>query len=205
MLSILSFALIFTLPVTVNPIDSRGWFTHAVGEIEHVAGLDMHHVSEEIHHAHYQAMYTSLFVAMIGILLSIAFYLINKVDVNAITKKMNIFRLYDISRNKFYIDFIYSKILYRPFMCFSKIASKIDWDYYDQRFIDSFGWITIKFSDKSGYADYTWLDQKLIDGFAHISNWFGSVLRKTQGGVIQNYLMAGIVGIVILLFIFQQL
>ena len=90
-------------------------------------------------------------------------------------------------------------------MCFSKIASKIDWDYYDQRFIDSFGWITIKFSDKSGYADYTWLDQKLIDGFAHISNWFGSVLRKTQGGVIQNYLMAGIVGIVILLFIFQQL
>ena len=72
-------------------------------------------------------------------------------------------------------------------------------------FKTSFGWITIKISDKSGYADYTWLDQKVIDGLGYLSNWFGSLLRKTQGGVIQNYLMAGIVVIVTLLFIFQQI
>ena len=203
-LTVLSFAFMFTFP-SINPLDGHGWFTHAVGEVQHVAGLDMHHVAESIHHAHYQAMYTSLFVAAIGILLSIIFYLLNRVNVNDITKKINIFGLYDLSLNKFYIDCIYSKILYKPFMCFSKLASKIDWDYYDQKFIDSFGWITIKISDKSGYADYTWLDQKVIDGLGYLSNWFGSLLRKTQGGVIQNYLMAGIVGIVTLLFIFQQI
>ena len=203
-LTILSFAFVFTFP-SINPLEGYGWFTSAVGKVEHVAGLDMYYVKEQIHHAHYQAMYTSLVVATIGIMLSALFYLFNKVNVNSITKSVNMFKLYDLSYNKFYIDCIYSKFLYKPFMCFSKFASKVDWDLYDQKFIDSFGWITLKLSDKSGYADYTWLDQKLIDGFGRLSSWFGSCLRRSQGGVLQNYLMAGIVGIVTLLFIFQQL
>ena len=203
-LTVLSFAFIFTLP-SINPFEGYGWFTDAVGKIKHVAGLDMYYVKEQIHHAHYQAMFTSLFVAAIGIGLSVLFYLLHKVNPDSVAKKVNMFKLYDLSYNKFYIDCIYSKVLYKPFMCFSKFASKVDWDYYDQKFIDSFGWIALRFSDKSGYADYTWLDQKIIDGFARLSTWFGLLLRKSQGGVLQNYLMAGIVGVVTLLFIFQQL
>ena len=65
----------------------------------------------------------------------------------------NIIGLYDLSRNKFYIDKIYNVLIYTPFMKFSKFASIIDWDYYDQKFIDAWGWITLKISALSGKAD----------------------------------------------------
>ena len=44
-------------------------------------------------------------------------------------------------------------------MFLSKVCSKLDWDYYDQKFIDSIGKLTIFTSDKSGKIDYDWLDQ----------------------------------------------
>ena len=34
-------------------------------------------------------------------------------------------------------------------------------------------------------------------------NYFGSELRATQSGVVQNYLMGGIVGLVAIILIFQ--
>ena len=73
-LSVLSFAIVFTLPNSLNPIDSHGWFTHAVPMVNNVAGLDIHAVEEGIHHAHYSAMAISLMVAAIGIFLSVLFY-----------------------------------------------------------------------------------------------------------------------------------
>ena len=96
--------------------------------------------------------------------LSFLFYYIRKIDPNRISKILNIFKLYNLSKNKFYIDEIYSNIIYKPFMFWSKVCSKIDWDYYDQKLIDSLGKLTIFTSKKSGYADYNWLDQKVVDG-----------------------------------------
>jgi NADH-quinone oxidoreductase subunit L len=88
-------------------------------------------------------------------------------------------------------------------MWFSKLTSIIDWDIYDQKIVDAWGLITLKFSIKSGEADYNWLDQKIIDGFGKFANYFGSELRATQSGVVQNYLMGGIVGLVAIILIFQ--
>ena len=48
-------------------------------------------------------------------------------------------------------------------MKISKIASIIDWDIYDQKIIDGWGWITLKISSLSGSADYNILDHKYID------------------------------------------
>jgi NADH-quinone oxidoreductase subunit L len=202
-LSVLSLAVVFTLPY-VNPLDGHGWFTHAIEEGVHVAGLNMRLVNEGIHHAHYDAMNISLIVATIGILASSLFYFFKKVNVGRLTSILNLLGLYSLSKNKFYVDSIYNMILYKPFMWFSKLASIIDWNIYDQKIVDAWGWITMKISIKSGEADYNWLDQKVIDGFGKFANYVGGELRATQSGVVQNYLMGGIVGLVAIILIFQQ-
>ena len=162
-------------------------------------------IEEGIHHAHDQAMYMSLFVATTGIIMSVIFYYLRKVNVDKVANVINILGLYNLSRNKFYIDSLYNVIIYKPFMRISKIASVIDWDYYDQKFIDAWGWITLKISALSGKADYSLLDQKIIDGTSHLANYFSRQMKKTQTGVIQNYLLGGFVCLIIILIAIQQI
>ena len=200
----LSFAIFFTVPFSVNPLDNHGWFTEAVPMIENVAGLDMHAVEEGIHHAHYTAMGISLTVATIGILLAILFYLLRKVDAAKIAGMANKLKLYNLSFNKFYIDEIYNIIIYKPFLALSWLCSKLDWDVYDQKFIDGWGWLTIKLSDKSAEVDYNWLDQKVVDGLGKITQYFGKTLKSTQNGVVQNYLLGGMLGALLLIILIQQ-
>ena len=204
LLSLLSFAFIFTIPDTVNPIDSHGWLFHAVPVVSNVAGLDMGVIGDEIHHAHHTAMYISLIVATIGIIISILFYFLKWISASSVSSGLNKLKLYDISFNKFYIDEIYDIFLYKPFMVISRLCSKIDWDLYDQKFIDGWGWFTLKISDKSGEADYNWLDQRVVDGFGKLTQHFGNSLKLTQNGVLQNYLLGGLLGVILLIIVFQQ-
>jgi len=204
-LSVLSFALIFTLPDTLNPLDNHGWFTHAIPTINNVAGLDMHMVDEGIHNAHYSAMGISLFVATLGIFLSVIFYLLRKVDAGNVARVANKLQLYNLSLNKFYIDEIYDIMIYKPFLSLSRICSKFDWDIYDQKFIDGWGWLTVKISDKSGEFDYNWLDQKVVDGFGKITQYFGRNLKLTQNGVVQNYLLGGLLGVLLFIILITKI
>ena len=84
-----SVALMFTLPDSLNPFDSHGWFTHAVPMVINEAGLDMHAVEEGIHHAHHSAMLISLTVASIGIIFSILFYLLRVINADRVGKMAN--------------------------------------------------------------------------------------------------------------------
>ena len=201
LLSCLSFAIAFTF--NLNPMDSHGWFTNLISEGINVVGLNMHNVIEGIHHAHHEAMILSLSVASIGIVTATLFYLYKIINVEKLASRLNFFGLYDFSFNKLYIDEIYDAILYRPFMWFCKLFSWIDWDLYDQKFIDFWGWFTLKTSDGVGYSDYNWLDQKLIDGFGKITDKFGRGLKVTQSGIIQNYLLGGVLGFVTIFIIFK--
>ena len=150
-------------------------------------------------------MILSILCASVGIALSIAFYLFRVVDPNKFASALNRLGLYSLSYNKFFIDEIYNVVIYRPFMWWSNIFSKIDWNLYDQRFIDGFGWATLKLSDKAADADYSWLDQKIVDGAGKITNYFGKELKPMQSGIIQNYIMAGMVAIILIIFLAQQL
>ena len=95
-------------------------------------------------------------------------------------------------------------VIYKPFLAIAWISSKIDWDLYDQKFIDGWGWLTLKLSDKSGEVDYNWLDQKVVDGFGKFTQYFGKNLKLTQNGVLQNYLLGGILGVLLFIIILQQ-
>ncbi len=204
LLSILSFAVIFTFP-HFNPIHSTGWFTELVPMSENFAGLNTHLVEESIHHAHNIAMIISLIVASLGIFIAVMVYLLKKINTEKWVKIFNRFGLYNLSLNKFYIDEIYNIILYKPFLLLTKIFSWIDWELYDRYFINGWGWITIQISRFSGYADYSWLDQKIVDGFGKITDFTGKKLRLTQTGVIQTYIVSGTVGIILIFLIFQNI
>ena len=197
----LSFAFSFTF--NINPMDSHGWFTHFISEGINVVGLNMKEVIAGIHHAHHEAMIISLTVAGIGIGTATLFYLFKLVNLDKLKSRLNYFGLFDLSYNKFYIDEIYDALLYRPFLWLCKIFSWIDWNFYDQKFIDFWGWFTLKISDGVGYSDYNWLDQKLIDGFGKITNRVGQGLKVTQTGIIQNYLLGGVLGFVAIFIIFK--
>ncbi|NOZ09237.1 MAG: NADH-quinone oxidoreductase subunit L [FCB group bacterium] len=202
-LSVLSLAFVFTIPSTVNPFNSQGWFTSAIHTGENFAGLDMEVVGEALHHAHEPAMMISLTVAALGILAALLFYLFKVVDVEKLTRRVNKLGLYNLSFHKFYIDEIYDAVLYRPFFWYTKVVAKFDWELYDQKFIDWWGWLTLKISDWSGYSDYTWLDQKVVDGFGKATRYFGKELRLSQSGVIQNYILGGVIGILSIFILFQ--
>ena len=88
----------------------------------------MKYVNIGIKEAHYDAMYLSLFVASFGILLSVIFYYMRKVNLDKVTNLFNFIGLYNLSRNKFYVDKIYSTFIYQPFFKQSKLFSIIDWE-----------------------------------------------------------------------------
>ena len=163
------------------------------------------HVAHGTHAAHYTAMYLSLLVAALGILLSVIIYYYNKINPNSFIKVFNVLKLYDLSKNKFYIDELYNNVIYKPFMFWSKVSSKIDWDYYDQKFIDSIGKITLSISNKSTKVDYDWLDQKVVDGFGKITHFMSLKLKKMQGGVIQSYILGGLIALIVITLIVKQI
>jgi len=165
----------------------------------------MKYVNNGIESAHYDAMYLSLFVAFIGILLSVLVYYLRKIDAEKIADLFNMVGLYNLSRNKFYVDKIYNIILYKPFFTQTKAASFIDWDIYDQKIIDAWGWITLKISKYTGISDYSILDQKIIDGTSHLTQFISSKLRKTQSGIIQNYLLGVLVVLVAIIVVINQI
>ena len=202
LLSFLSFAFVFTM--NINPLKSKGWFKNSIGHIQHNF-LDMHIIEEGIHHAHNQAMYLSLFVASIGIILSVIFYYLRKVDVDKITNIFNIIGLYNLSKNKFYIDKIYNTVLYVPFFIITKVSSFIDWNIYDQKIVDAWGWITLNISKYVGISDYSLLDQRIIDGTSHVTQYVSDKLRKTQSGVIQNYLLGVLAILVVFIIVINQI
>ncbi len=203
-LSVLSLAFVFT--INLNPLVSKGWFKDLIYKFgKYHNFLNMEYVNKGIKEAHYDAMYLSLLAAFIGIALSVIIYYLKKVDVDKVTNSFNIFGLYSLSRNKFYIDRIYSMFIYKPFMKVSKISSIIDWDIYDQKIVDAWGWITLNISKLSGSADYNILDQKIVDGISHVTNFSSRKLRKTQSGVLQNYLLAGFAGLVLIIILIKQI
>ena len=204
LLSILSLAFSFT--TNFNPLESNGWFKSLIYKYgKYHNFLNMEYVNKGIKNAHYDAMYLSLFVATIGIVLSVVIYLLNKLNADKISKVFNALGLYSLSRNKFYIDRIYSFVLYRPFLKQTKIASFIDWDIYDQKIIDAWGWISLKISKYAGISDYSILDQKIIDGTSHLTQFISSKLRKTQSGIIQNYLLGVLAVLVVIIIVINQI
>ena len=195
-LAALSFAIIFTLP-GVNPLHADGWFTRIIPQGENLTGfaqLGAAHLEHGFHEVHGLTMTLSFAVAGTGILLAIIFYLFRWLNAQAWADRLRRAGAYQLSFHKFYFDEIYDAIIYRPFLWLTRLAAWLDWEIWDQWFIDSWGRNTVRISNVSGYLDYTWLDQKVVDGFGHVIHWLGATGRKLQTGRIQNYIVWALAG-----------
>ena len=202
-LAALSFALFFTLP-GINPLHAEGWFTRIIPQAENLTGypeLGVEHLEHGFHEAHSQAVRLSVGVAGSGILLAIAFYLLGWLDPKAWAQKLQRIGLYQLSRSKFYFDEIYDALLYRPFLWLTAKIAWLDWDLWDQRFIDGWGRGTVKVSDVSGWVDYHLLDQYVVDGLGRVVSWMGAVGRKVQTGRVQNYVLWALVGGILIVIV----
>ena len=203
LLAFLSLANIFTFP-NLNPFDYHGWFSTIISIPTTVIGYDMSLIKENIHHAHYQAMLFSILVAFGGLILAFIRYYLNS-DILGIFNSSLAQKAKKVFANKFYIDELYEKMIINPYLDLTKKASFIDWNLYDQMFIDFWGWITLKISKISAVLDYSFIDQFVVDGFARLTNKSGKELQSSQNGILQSYLLSAIIGLVVLIIIIQQL
>ena len=203
LLAFLSLANVFTFP-NLNPFDYHGWFSTIISIPSTVIGYDMSLVKENIHHVHYQAMLFSISVAFLGFGIAFTRYYLNR-DILGIFNSNLAKQIKEVFANKFYIDELYEKIIINPYLSFTKKASFIDWNIYDQIFIDFWGWITLKLSKLSAVLDYSFIDQFIVDGFARLTNKSGKELQSSQSGILQSYLISAIIGLVVLIIIIQQL
>ncbi len=201
-LSSMTFFVFYTLP-NINPLLETGWFTYLIEARDSlVTGMHFrsaHVITEGIHHHHVMAMIISVTLAGIGILLAWLMYLRKQLSPEVWAERSGI--LYRLSFNKFFIDELYQRFIYQPFLKFSNWVGYSDWELYDQRFIDGFGRVTEKISKISGEVDWEGLDKVIVNGIGRMFQRTGQSLRQIQTGRIQNYLLFALLGIIIIFLI----
>ena len=196
----LSFFIWYTLPY-FNFMSSHGWFTDLVipRDSSVPGNPTAEYISQGAHHAHHLAMYLSIAVASVGILLSWIVYIKKSLSADAWSKRLGF--LYHWSQGKYYFDENYSRYLYQPTLRLAKKIAWIDWELYDKYFINGFGKVTNLASKVTGKFDYEAIDQILVDGTAKIANLLGRLLRTVQTGKLQNYVLYVTCGLIILMII----
>ena len=201
-LSSLTFFAFYTLP-QFNPFANSGWFTSLVtAQDTLVTGfvvVGAHEFAEQVHHNHKLAMILSVSLAGLGILFSWLFYLKRKLSAENWAQRSGF--IYRWSFHKYYIDEIYDRFIYQPFLRLTDKVGYTDWDLYDQKFIDGFGRISEKFARLSGTIDWDGLDKMIVNGIGRFFQRSGQSLRQAQTGRLQNYLLFALLAIIVILII----
>jgi NADH-quinone oxidoreductase subunit L len=189
-------------PVLHTPVDTRFDFMKPDSESnleinEHIIYSSSY--TDAMHHAHYPAMFISLFVALSGILLAFVFYHWKKVNVDALTEKIK--PLYNFSLNKWYFDELYNKTFVNGTIMLSKALGWFDLKVIDG-IVNGAAAVTKSLAFFIGNFDRIVIDG-LVNLTAYLSGFFGLLFRRIQTGKVQTYIVLVIFSIVILLFIFR--
>lgn len=185
-----------------NPLDgSQGWVSAATPRPESVvpaavAAPPAEVFNEEHHHAHYTAMFLSLAVAGLGILLAFATYHWKKINADAIATRVR--GLHKFLLNKWYFDELYNVIAVGATL---RLTNMLRW--FDNTIIDGLvngsGKVTKVTSTVSGWFD-NWVIDGAVNAVAYVSGFFGIALKKTQTGKIQTYIVLAVFGVMVLYF-----
>lgn len=151
------------------------------------------------HTAHKIAMFSSIAIAGLGILLSTLVYHWKKISAEAWGRRLK--PIYTLFWNKYYFDELYGATVIAGTLFISKISSLFDMKVIDG-FVNAVARITTRFAFGNGRFDI-----KIIDGMvnlvARVIGFFGAQLRTIQTGRVQNYILMALAAVVIL-FIIQQ-
>ncbi|NJD23758.1 MAG: NADH-quinone oxidoreductase subunit L, partial [Melioribacter sp.] len=152
-----------------------------------------------MHWAHYPAMFLSLAVAGLGILIAFMFYQWKKLNADKLAEKLK--PLYNFSLNKWFLDELYDMTAIAGTLNFSSILS-----WFDNKIVDGIvnGSATVtRFASRmSG-----WFDTFVVDGFVNFTAFFsgfvGLSFRRLQTGKVQTYIVFVVFAIIILLMFFK--
>ncbi len=131
----------------------------------------MLHAMHEHHSWEYFLLPFSILIAVGMVYFAYSFY--RRHDLAGDAKVKSFFgEMYEAMENKFYVDEFYNRVIIRPFV-----------------------WM--------GEYVVLWFDQNIIDGFvngvAQTVNAIGSVFRRLQSGLVQNYALVVSLGVVLIL------
>jgi len=161
-------------------------------EVAREAGHDVSHT------AHTMAMWLSIGVAGLGILLATAFYYWKKFSADAMAERFK--PIYNFLLNKWYFDDLYAKTALAGTHLISRASAWLDLKVVDG-LVNSVAKVTVLGSRLSG-----WHDNRIVDGLvnltANVVGWFGATLREVQTGRVQNYILMAL-GAVVLLYVLQ--
>ncbi len=172
------------------------------------AAEDAHHDDAAGHHdpdhdkAHNIVVPLSFVIVIIGIGLSALFYYWKKFSAEAVAARLR--PIYALLWNKYYFDEFYDGVLVALTVAASKVLGL-----FDLRFVD--GIVNgVGVAVQAGCARVAgWFDNTFVDGLVNLVarvTWsIGGRVRRVQTGMIQNYLLAVLGGVVLLILIFRAL
>ena len=187
---------------------SQGVLHARLGLSDAHAAEDAHHDDAAGHHdpdhdkAHNIVVPLSFVIVIIGIGLSALFYYWKKFSAEAVAARLR--PIYTLLWNKYYFDEFYDGVLVALTVAGSKILG-----FFDLRFID--GIVNgVGVAVQAGCARVAgWFDNTFVDGLVNLVarvTWsIGGRIRRVQTGMIQNYLLAVLGGVVLLILIFRAL
>ena len=189
-----------------NP--NEGALHAQLGASDAHAAEDAHGEDAAAHHdsdhdkAHNIVVPLSFVIVIIGIGLSALFYYWKKFSAEAVAARLR--PIYTLLWNKYYFDEFYDGVLVALTVAGSKVLG-----FFDLRFID--GIVNgVGIVVQAGCARIAgWFDNTFVDGLVNLVaqvTWsIGGRIRRVQTGMIQNYLLAVLGGVVLLILIFRAL
>lgn len=172
---------------------------------EHVAHMtvegaheSLNLLQEETHHFHVTAMIISILTAGLGILLAFLIYHFKVFNADEMERKYK--PIHRFLYNKWYFDELYNATFIAGTMGISKAFSWFDTNVVDGAVTLS-AWITRGIGTISGHFD-TYVVDGLVNLMANITGYSGKLLRKTQTGKVQTYLVFMLTGVLILVYFF---
>ena len=192
-------------PTQVTPAETRFPFMNnenhneKINSEEHGEIVHSLEYTETMHWAHYKAMFASLAVAGLGILLAFMFYSWKKLDADKLAEKIK--GLYNFSLNKWYLDELYDATAVS-----GTLNTGIGLSWFDQKIVDGAvngsAWLTRFTSKLSGLFD-TYVVDGLVNFTAFFSGFIGLNFRKLQSGKVQTYVVFVVFAVIILLIFFK--
>lgn len=169
----------------------------AHGEEQHI--IHSEEYTHTMHSVHYLAMFLSLGVAALGILLAFTMYQWKKIDPDKMAERLG--PLYRLSLNKWYFDEINQATFVNGSLLFSRFLS-----WFDAKIVDGIvngtAAVTRVFSNFGGKFDSVVVDG-MVNLTAAASGFFGLIFRRLQTGRVQTYLVFVIFSVIILIMIFR--
>ncbi len=190
-------------PTQVTPLETRYEFmkpsteeakAEVHGEITHSVEY-----TETMHWAHYPAMFLSLVVAGLGILIAFMFFQWKKLNADKLAEKLK--PLYSFSLNKWFLDELYDLTAIAGTLSFSSFLSWFDNTIVDG-IVNGSATVTRFASRMSG-----WFDNTIVDGAVNFTAFFsgfvGLSFRRLQTGKVQTYIVFVVFAVIILLMFFK--